>query len=54
MSSEHTYAVTFGSRGGKKRMASLTPEQRKALARKAARARWGKTKGKPAGKGEGK
>jgi hypothetical protein len=29
-----------GKKGGKSRMASLTPEQRRALARKAARARW--------------
>jgi hypothetical protein len=35
-----------GSKGGKARMESLTPEQRKALARKAAAARWGKKKPK--------
>jgi hypothetical protein len=34
-----------GSKGGKARMASLTPNQRKALATKAAAARWGKPKG---------
>jgi hypothetical protein len=33
-----------GSKGGKARMASLTPKQRRELAKKAARARWG-TKG---------
>jgi hypothetical protein len=33
-------------KGGKKYMASLTPEQRKELARKAAQARWTKTKKK--------
>jgi hypothetical protein len=36
-----------GPKGGKARMASLTPEQRKELAQKAAAARWsstGKTK----------
>ncbi len=33
-----------GGRGGKARMAALTPEERKELARKAARARWAKTK----------
>jgi len=31
-----------GLKGGKVRMARLTPEERSALARKAARARWGK------------
>lgn len=31
-------------KGVKARMAALTPEQRKELARKAARARWAKTK----------
>jgi hypothetical protein len=33
-------------KGGKKYMASLTPEQRKELATKAARARWAKAKKK--------
>jgi hypothetical protein len=33
-----------GGKGGKARMAALTPEQRKELARKAARARWAKAK----------
>jgi len=32
-----------GKRGGKSRMDSLTPEQRKELAQKAAVARWGQT-----------
>jgi hypothetical protein len=36
-----------GKKGGKARMASLSPTQRKALAKKAAEARWNK----PAGKG---
>lgn len=36
-----------GGKGGKKRMAALTPEERKELARKAAQARWTKTKKKP-------
>jgi hypothetical protein len=31
-----------GPKGGKARMASLTPKQRKELAQKAAAARWGK------------
>jgi general stress protein YciG len=35
-----------GGKGGKARMAALTPEQRKELARKAARARWAKAKKK--------
>jgi hypothetical protein len=33
-------------KGVKARMAALSPEERKALARKAARARWGKPSGK--------
>ena len=33
-------------KGGKARMAALTPEQRKELASKAARARWAKAKKK--------
>jgi hypothetical protein len=33
-----------GSKGGKKRAATLTPEQRSASARKAALARWEKAK----------
>jgi hypothetical protein len=40
-----------GLRGGKARAESLTPTQRKALAKKAAEARWGTKKGK---KGAGK
>jgi hypothetical protein len=35
-----------GKKGGKSRMAALTPEQRSELARKAARARWSKVKRK--------
>jgi hypothetical protein len=35
-----------GGKGGKKRMAALTAEERKDLARKAAKARWAKGKGK--------
>jgi general stress protein YciG len=34
-------------KGGRKHMASLTPEQRKELARKGAQARWAKVKKKP-------
>jgi hypothetical protein len=33
-------------KGGKKRMAALSPQERNELARKAAQARWGKTKNK--------
>jgi len=33
-----------GGKGGRKRMAALTPEERKELARKAAKARWAKRK----------
>ena len=33
-----------GQKGGKARMESLTPEERKKLAKKAAAARWGKKK----------
>lgn len=35
-------AVSLGRRGGKARAARLTPEQRRAAARKAAKARWAK------------
>ena len=35
-----------GGKGGKKRMAALSPQERNELARKAAQARWGKTKKK--------
>lgn len=35
-----------GPKGGKTRMAALTPEQRRALAKKAAAARWGRKKAK--------
>ena len=35
-----------GGKGGKKRMAALTADERKELARKAARARWVKAKKK--------
>jgi len=33
-----------GGKGGRKRMAALSPEERKALASKAANARWAKDK----------
>jgi hypothetical protein len=35
-----------GGKGGRKRMAALTAEQRKELARKAAKSRWAKAKEK--------
>lgn len=47
------YGKLGGSKGGKRRAAALTAEQRSAIARKAALARWGKrkkAKGKKAGK----
>lgn len=37
-----------GLKGGAKRMADMTPEQRKELALKAAGARWGKNENTPA------
>jgi hypothetical protein len=36
-----------GGKGGKARMAALTPEQRKELAKKAAQTRWAKARKKP-------
>jgi hypothetical protein len=35
----------FGRQGGQKRARKLTAEERRAIARKAAHARWAKTKG---------
>jgi len=35
-----------GGKGGRKRMAALSPEERKELARKAAQARWAKERKK--------
>jgi hypothetical protein len=40
--SKNPAAVALGRLGGQQRMAKLTPEQRHALARKAAKARWKK------------
>jgi hypothetical protein len=37
-------AVALGRKGGKARVRNQTPAQRTALARKAAKARWGKKK----------
>jgi hypothetical protein len=39
-------AVALGQRGGKARSKKLSPEQRKEIAQKAARARWSKAKPK--------
>ena len=38
-------AVALGRKGGRKSRVNLTPEERTALGRKAAAARWGKKKG---------
>lgn len=38
-------AVALGRKGGKARAENLSEKQRKAIARKAAKARWGKKKG---------
>ena len=40
------YFAKFGRQGGKARARKLTPEQRKAGAKKAAQARWAKQRGK--------
>ncbi len=39
----HVAAVTLGQRGGKARAKKLTPEQRKEIAKKAAKSRWQKS-----------
>ena len=41
----HVAAVTLGKKGGQSRAKNLTPEQRKQIAQKAARARWQKPEG---------
>jgi hypothetical protein len=50
MSTKNPHAVALGkmggSKGGKKRAAKLTPEERTASARKAALARWAKERKK--------
>ena len=38
----HTAAVTLGRKGGQSRAKRLAPEQRKEIAQRAAKARWGK------------
>jgi len=42
MPTKKEYAQAFARKGGKARAKSLTPEQRKEIARKAAAARWAK------------
>jgi hypothetical protein len=42
---KNPHAVLLGRRGGKARIDKITPERRKEIAQKAARARWAKTKG---------
>jgi len=39
-------AKALGSKGGKKRAENLTPEQRREIALKAAKARWGRKSGR--------
>jgi hypothetical protein len=50
------YLSEIGRKGGKasvkSRLVNLTPEQRSAIAKKAAEARWKKAKKKPNGKNE--
>jgi hypothetical protein len=41
------YASLFASRGGKARAKKLTAAERRMIAKKAAQARWGRTKGRP-------
>ena len=43
-----------GGKGGRKRMAALSPGERKELARKAAKARWAKAKRMKKVRGKGK
>jgi len=45
---KESYATQFARKGGKARAAQLTKEERAAIARKAAQARWGDKKKKPA------
>ena len=43
---KESYAVEFARKGGTARAKKLTAEQRRASAKKAAKARWAKQKGK--------
>jgi hypothetical protein len=47
---KESYATQFARKGGKARAANLTKEERKAIARGAAAARWSKVKKEPAPK----
>jgi hypothetical protein len=47
MAKKNQAAASLGKLGGNARAKKLTPEQRKASARKAAQARWAKKKEKP-------
>jgi hypothetical protein len=46
MTRKNAAAVELGRRGGKARMTTMTPEERKKIARKAIKARWDKEKKK--------
>jgi hypothetical protein len=46
MAKKNAAAVALGRKGGKNSRKNLTDEQKTALAKKAAAARWGKTKKK--------
>jgi hypothetical protein len=48
MATKNRAAVQLGRKGGKNSRVNLSPEQRTALAKKAANARWKPTKKKPA------
>jgi hypothetical protein len=41
------YFAKFGRKGAKQRLQKMTPEQRKEVAQKAAKARWAKKKKEP-------
>jgi len=43
---QRAYFAKEGRKGGKARLKTMTPEQRKEVARKAAQARWEREKGK--------
>jgi hypothetical protein len=43
MKKKNPHAVELGRKGGKARIDKLTPERRREIAQRAARARWAKT-----------
>jgi hypothetical protein len=51
-SEKHRWAMLLGRRGGKAAAARRTPEERQALARKAAQARWAHQRSKKEGSHE--